>query len=263
MQIGASNIQSIPLMEEIEMLGDLNFDFLELYVGRSETTLEQIKEEKGRTAEALALNRLEVVGHVTNYPVQEWNDRMDLLTGCLDLFAELGAKLATLHPRVGVHDTSRLHKRVDNMMALQETLDVCLHRAEESGMVLCFENTTESVDDLVKLFGSLPGLRLTLDIGHANLNTEENKSLAILDSLGSRLKHVHCHDNRGGIGQTADLHLPVGEGDIHFEPVFGKLRNMGYDDRMSLEILTSGRKTDLDASRRAMKGMWKASTPFD
>ncbi|MEE9506423.1 MAG: sugar phosphate isomerase/epimerase family protein [Thermoplasmata archaeon] len=263
MQMGASNIQSIPLMEEIEMLGDLDLDFLELYVGRTETTLNQVKEERHRIAESLALTGLEIVGHVTNYPVQEWNDRIDLLTGCLDLFAELGAKLATVHPRVDEHDVAPLHKRVDSMMALQETLGVCLHRAEEHGMVLCFENTSESVEDLVELFGNSPGLELTLDVGHANLNTEENKSMAILDSLGNRLRHVHCHDNRGGFGQTCDLHLPIGAGDIGFGPIFGKLRSMGYDERTSLEILTNDRKKDLDSSMRTIQEMWKESAPFD
>lgn len=263
MEIGASNIQSIPLMEEIEMLGDLDFGFLELYVGRSETTLNQAKEEKGRIVEALAFAGLEVVGHVTNYPVQEWNDREDLLTGCLDLFAELGAKLATVHPRVEEVDVASLHNGVDNTITLHETLDASLQRAEEHGLILCFENTSESVEDLVKLFGSFPGLGLTLDVGHANLNTEENKSLDILDSLGSRLRHVHCHDNRGGIGQTSDLHLPIGGGDISFGPIFDKLRSLGYDDRMSLEILTNDRKTDLDSSRRIIQEMWKESAPFD
>ncbi|TET89897.1 MAG: sugar phosphate isomerase/epimerase [Methanomassiliicoccales archaeon] len=263
MQIGASNIQSIPLVNEIEMLGNLELDFLELYVGRSETTLDQVERERERIADMLALKGLEVVGHVTNYPAQEWNYRVDLLTGCLDLFAELGAKLATIHPRVEEIEVAPLQKKVDNMMALQETLDVCLNRAEEHGMMLCFENTSEPVEDLVRLFNNLPGLGLTLDVGHANLNTEENKSLAILDSLGSRLRHVHCHDNRGGIGQTSDLHLPIGAGDIAFEPIFGKLRSVGYDDRMSLEILTDDRKMDLDFSRGIIQEMWKKSAPFD
>lgn len=261
--MGASNIQSIPLMEEIEMLGDLDFDFLELYVGRTETTLSQVKEERRRIAEALALTGLEIAGHVTNYPVHEWNDRIDLLAGCLDLFAELGAKLATVHPRVEEVDVAFIHNGVDNIMALQETLGVCLHKAEEHGMKLCFENTSESVEDLVNLFGNLPGLGLTLDVGHANLNTEENKSMTILDSLGNRLRHVHCHDNRGGSGQIWDLHLPIGAGDISFGPIFDKLRSMGYDDRMSLEILTSDRKKDLDSSRRIIQKMWKESAPFD
>lgn len=130
-------------------------------------------------------------------------------------------------------------------------------------MALCFENTDESVEDILRLFKNFPRLSLTLDIGHANLNTEENKSLAILDSLGKRLRHVHCHDNRGGIGQTMDLHLPIGAGNIGFRPIFDRLRSTGYDGRMSLEILTNQRKTDLDASRMMIQEIWKGSTSSD
>ncbi len=260
MQIGASNIQSVPLMKEIETLGELDFDFLELYVGRTETTLKEVQEGKESIMEALDVAGLELVGHVKNYPVQEWNDRTDLLAGCLDLFADFGAEVATLHPRVETTSEASLHSEVDTTIALQETLGTCLDRAEEHDMTLCFENTDESVEDIVRLFESFPGLGLTLDVGHANLNTEENKSMVILDSLGNRLRHVHCHDNVGGVGQTWDLHLPIGAGDIDFRRIFGRLKSMGYDRTISMEIFARDRKTYLEVSGRRILEMWNESS---
>lgn len=260
MKIGCSNIQSIPLMKEIETLSELDFDFLELYVGRTETTLGEIQEEKESIMEALNVAGLKLVGHVTNYPVHEWSDRANLLVGCLDMFAELGAEVATLHPRVGTTNGTSQLDEVGNTAAVRETLYICLDRAREHGLTLCFENTDEPVEDMVELFESYPDLGLTLDVGHANLNTEDNKSIAILDSLGNRLKHIHCHDNLGGVGQTWDLHLPIGAGDIGFTPILDKLRSIGYDKTMALEILSRDRKTYLEVSRRRLLEMWKEST---
>ena len=94
-----------------------------------------------------------------------------------------------MHPRVETTGEASQHE-TGNTIALRETLGKCLDKAKERGMTLCYENTDESVKDLVQLFEGLPELGLTLDVSHANLNTEENKSTATLESLGNRLRHV-------------------------------------------------------------------------
>jgi sugar phosphate isomerase/epimerase len=53
---------------------------------------------------------------------------------------------------------------------------------------------------------ALPELGFHLDIGHANLSVPENTTQDVIAAFGTRLRHVHLHDNKGG---SQDLHLPL------------------------------------------------------
>ncbi len=111
-----------------------------------------------------------------------------------------------------------------------------LARAEQAGVVICLENLSESASHLQVALDPLPQLCLTLDLGHAQLLTEVNRSDEILAQYPDRIMHVHLHDNRGGHSPKADLHLPIGEGVIDFRGVFSRLRAMGYDRTITLEL---------------------------
>ena len=111
-----------------------------------------------------------------------------------------------------------------------------LARAEQAGIVICLENLSESASHLRTALDQLPQLYLTLDLGHAQLLTEVNRSDEILAQFPDRVRHVHLHDNRGGHSPKADLHLPIGEGVIDFKGVFSRLRAMGYDRTITLEL---------------------------
>lgn len=256
MKVGSSNVPDIPLVEEIRTLSESGLSFLELYVGRKKTTLDELREEKRTISDLLSSSDLELVGHVTNYPILAWNDQQDLMLGCLDLFAELDAELVTVHPRV---ESSGKPTHINNVEAFDiwvGTIDRCLERAEEYGIMLCAENINETVSDFVRIFEEFPQLGFTLDIGHANLYTKSNISLMLLENLENRLKHVHCHDNVGGHGQSWDLHLPVGAGNIDFEPIFSKLKNLSYDKKISLEVLAKDRRTYLEVSKERIQEIW-------
>ena len=64
---------------------------------------------------------------------------------------------------------------------------------------------------MAELLDPLPELGLHLDIGHANLLVVQSSVGELLEAYGSRLRHVHLHDNKGG---SADLHLPLGTGTV-------------------------------------------------
>ena len=98
------------------------------------------------------------------------------------------------------------------------------------------ENLSEKANDLLPVFEAVPELGLTLDIGHAQLLTSRNRSFEFMKNCPERIRHVHIHDNNGGMSSDDDLHLPVGKGSIDFFPIFEGLREIGYSGTMTLEL---------------------------
>lgn len=72
---------------------------------------------------------------------------------------------------------------------------------------------------------------LTLDLSHAS--TARQSSLALLDSWGERLAHVHLTDGSGGY---KDDHLLPGEGDQHADRVLRRLAASGFTGAIVLEV---------------------------
>jgi sugar phosphate isomerase/epimerase len=105
---------------------------------------------------------------------------------------------------------------------------------------------------LGELLDPVPELGLHLDIGHANLRVPQNTTEEILAAYGSRLRHVHLHDNRGG---NDDLHLPLGAGNVDFQRAIRALKKCGYDGTITLEVFTPDRRY-LEYSRDLLRQRW-------
>jgi len=95
-------------------------------------------------------------------------------------------------------------------------------------------------------------LGLHLDIGHANLIVPQNTTEEILLAYGTRLKHVHLHDNKGG---HADLHLPLGTGTVDLHRTLSAVQKTGYDGTITLEVFTPD-KHHLLYSRDVLRKLW-------
>jgi sugar phosphate isomerase/epimerase len=149
----------------------------------------------------------------------------------LAVMPELEMRLLTLHlwldPRF-VHEEVIAYK-IGFLQRLTE-------RAGDRGITLCLENLSEKADHLAEVFAAVPRLNLTLDLGHAELLSEENTSFGFLEKCLDRVKHIHLHDNLGGTSPDADLHLPVGEGKIDFHKIFQQLHTVDYQGTMTLEL---------------------------
>jgi len=149
----------------------------------------------------------------------------------LSIMPELDMKLLTIHlwldPRFVSEDA------ISYKIGLLERV---LTRAEDLGITICLENLSETATNMERVFNALPLLQLTLDIGHAQLLSEENTSFGFMTRYPERIKHIHLHDNRGGDSPEDDLHLPVGEGTIDFEKIVKELNVIGYNGTISLEL---------------------------
>jgi sugar phosphate isomerase/epimerase len=102
------------------------------------------------------------------------------------------------------------------------------------------------------LLDPLPELGLHLDIGHANLMVIQSTVGELLAAYGSRLHHVHLHDNKGG---GADLHLPLGTGSVDVRGATRGLLGVGYNGTITLEVFTPDRH-HLAYSRDLLQRLW-------
>ena len=159
------------------------------------------------------------------------NEYIPRLMRILSMMPELDMRLLTLHlwmdPRF-VNQKTIAYK----ITALKRLIE----RAKDGGITICLENLSENATHFAGVFTSLPLLKLTLDIGHAQLLSKNTTSHGIMKKYPERIRHIHLHDNRGGDSPDDDLHLPVGDGIIRFEGIFQRLKGIGYSGTIALEL---------------------------
>ena len=143
----------------------------------------------------------------------------------------LDARLITIH--------FWLDQRFIEASILKEKLTILaamMTMAQGKGLKLCLENLSEGPDDFEPAFRLFPELGLTLDIGHGELLSSRNKAYSFIETCPERISHVHIHDNHGGNTPEDDIHLPLGEGSIDFEPILAALSKTGYNKTLTLEV---------------------------
>lgn len=108
-----------------------------------------------------------------------------------------------------------------------------IRRWAEAGILVALENDLEkSPDLLVRLVDEVdhPFLKLCMDIGHQNVFSDV-KAAEWVQRLGTRLVHVHLHDNDG----REDRHWSLGRGEIDFESFYAALWQHAPEANLSLE----------------------------
>jgi sugar phosphate isomerase/epimerase len=125
-----------------------------------------------------------------------------------------------------------------------DSLSEIIEKANQFGLNLCLENMFPAYRSFVEpeefkdIFGQYPDLMLTLDIGHAGIDSRGGRRIFdFIKFFGHRIGHVHISDNLG----HGDDHLPVGEGSIPFSKVIKALQKTDYNDTMTLEVFAEQR----------------------
>jgi len=198
-----------------------------------------------------------VVGHTAYYvPIASPFEAVrraavDELRKCLNIFYEVGARFMNIHPdrNIPMHDRGFVVRR--NIESLQE-LELDSQQCNVGLMIENLPGDYNSPHQLGELLDPLPFLGLHLDIGHANLIVPHNTTEEILKAYGTRLRHVHLHDNRGG---HADLHLPLGAGNIDLPWALRALQRTGYDGTITLEVFSEDRNHFI-YSRDLLRRKW-------
>jgi len=255
MLIGAMNHPGREVLKEIEWIADMGFQFLDLTLEPPAAATWMV--DARALGRALAKHHLPVVGHTAYYlplaspfePIRQ--AAVAELKRCVEIFSELGVAWMNIHPSREPPMHPRAFALERNLASLQELLPV----ARERGVGLMVENLPghfNTVNQLAPLLDALPELGFHLDIGHANLLVEDNTTDKLLKTYGSRLRHVHLHDNKGG---HDDLHLSLGSGTMDIAHCVRLLRGCGYDGTITLEVFCPDRHY-LAYSRDVLRRLW-------
>jgi sugar phosphate isomerase/epimerase len=255
MLIGAMNHPGKDVLSEIGWMAEMGLDFIDLTIEPPMASVDKIDLPAIRAA--LDEHGLQVIGHTAYYlplcsPFESIRRAcVDELKRCIAAFSTVGAQWMNIHPdRVApMHDRRFIIEK--NLQSLRE-LYVEAHRYGIGLMIENLPGSFNSVMQLSELLDPLPELGLHLDIGHANLLTDRNTTSDLLTAYGSRLRHVHLHDNKGG---EADLHLALGTGNIDVAHYVHLLQAIGYDGTITLEVFSDDADYLL-ASQRKLRAAW-------
>jgi sugar phosphate isomerase/epimerase len=261
MRFGAMNSPLRPILEEIDAIGTLGFDYLELAMDSPEAHHQKIRTLRAEITEALRARAMGLVVHLPTFVytadlTESIRDvsRAEMLQS-MDLAAEMGAEKSVLHPSI----ISGLGPMVMELSwgYATEALALAVDRAAELGLRLCIENmfpryrSFHEPDDFVELMRLYPRLEMTLDTGHAHIGAGgRRRCLGFIQKFGNRIGHVHVSDNSG----QGDEHLPLGKGTIDFLSIFKALSAAGYDDTVTLEVFSEDR-TQLADSRDRLRNL--------
>lgn len=263
MKYGAMNFPIKPLLKEIQEIGELGFDYVELTLDPPEASPQKVLTQKKSIMNLLNRYKMGITGHL---PTFVWtSDLYDSLRKAslqenfeaIEASAELGIEKLVLHPG---YITGMGKFVIDKAKRYGlESIEAILKKANSLGMTLCIENMFPQANFLTQpqefqeVFESFPEIRLALDIGHANLGGDRNRALEFIRQYGYRIGHIHANDNFG----KEDNHLPIGAGIIDFERIVKALKETSYDETMTIEVFSKDRDY-LRISKEKMKKMWES-----
>src|SRR4030042_5762159 len=263
MKYGAMNFPIKPLLREVEEMGEMGFDYVELTKDPPESTPQKILVQKKPIQELLQRYGMGIIGHLPTFvwtsDLYESLRRASLQENfeALEAAAELGIEKMVLHPGfITGMGKFLIDKAKGHAM---ESLEAILKKAVSLHITLCIENMFPQAHFLIQphefqpVFETFPEIRLTLDIGHANLGGGKNRSSEFIRLYGYRIGHVHANDNFG----KEDSHLPIGAGIIDFEKIMKELNEAKYDETITLEVFSKDRDY-LKISKEKIKRMWEA-----
>ncbi len=248
MRYGAMNSPLLPVLEEIELVGRLGFDYVELALDPPQASPGRLGGLAGDIRRLLDRHGLGLVCHLPTFvSTADLTERLrrasvEETLEALRVARDLGAEKAVLHPGVATGLGPRVPEEAAR--AGWQSLAEIAAEAQRLGVALCVENlfprsrTLAGARDFEELFSRFPDLGVTLDVGHAHLGSlggERFEELA--RACGPRLRHLHASDNFG----RHDDHLPIGAGAIDFGRVARILRDVGYRGTVTLEVFSRDR----------------------
>lgn len=149
----------------------------------------------------------------------------------IDLIKELDGKIVTIHPP---KTPSRLPPVKEHIFQLaKEAISEMNQYGKEKGVTVILENCgvefndwEENLADFLRLVDEC-GVSVCLDIGHAHCSWRFSPEFTAgglekaQEALKEKIKVIHISDNHG----KNDEHLPVGMGNISYQPVLSYLKN--------------------------------------
>lgn len=260
-RFGAMNSPLLPVLSEIETIGGMGFDYLELTLDPPHAHYSQVLRQKAEIRDALDRWNMALVCHLPTFvytaDLTESIRQASLteMRRSLDTAAELGMDKAVLHPPY-LMGLARMVKDLAMGHVMNSLTTITAHAAD-AGITLCLENMPPQAggfmtpDDFAIVFQRFPSLKMTLDVGHAHIGDPNGRrSLDFIDRFGDRIDHLHISDNAG----KCDDHQPLGKGTAPLRWIAAALNRITYSGTATFEIFTERRK-DMAESRERFQRM--------
>lgn len=221
-------------LDEAIAVSKLGLPFIEISLDDPETV-------SGWLDRLLEIKKTAGTGFLAHYPNEDNPFDVEILQdkflprikALMKISRQLDINKATLH--------FWMDKRWASADLIHGKLEILKHIVDygrDSGIIVCIENLSERAESFAPVFEAIPDLRMTLDIGHAQLLARQNTSFRFIEEHFSRIAHIHAHDNRGGKTVRDDLHLALGEGSVDYQAIFKALINKGYNATITMEVKT-------------------------
>lgn len=248
MLYGGMNFPIRPVLQEIEEIASLGFDYLELAMDPPGAHFRTIQQQKDEILKALDQYSMGLICHLPTFvSTADLTDSLrktslDEVLQSLEVAADLRPLKVVLHPsHIGGLSVSVMDQAKE---LAWRSLEAAVERADQLGVSLCVENMFPRAHfliepgDFVPVLESFPSLKLTLDTGHAHIGSRGGKrTLEFVKKFAHRIGHIHANDNFG----KEDNHLPIGAGTIDFHKVVKVLKETGYDETITLEVFSRDR----------------------
>jgi sugar phosphate isomerase/epimerase len=196
------------------------------------------------------------ISYLAHYPNEDNPFDVGILK---DRFAPRIRALMELSAQLGIGKAT-MHFWMDQRWAPEELIPRKVELLSEivsygstCGVTVCLENLSERHESFQVAFEAIPELRMTLDIGHAQLLTSHNTAHRFIEYDFERIMHVHVHDNHGGVSVKDDLHLALGEGIIDYPAIISELMNRGYDSTITMEVKPGDMPRTRDALEQCVR----------
>ena len=219
-------------IEHVKEIVDLGYPFAEICLYDPDKVMEEMKD-------FINIKQNNDIYYLAHYPNEGSPSDPDILRKkylpkmktLIDLTTELDIKKGTIHYWMDKRwaEPSLINDKL-------EILEELVNYATSQDVIICIENLSEQYDSFKAAIDMIQDLRITLDIGHGQLLSNENTSFDFIKNLFNKIDHVHVHDNFGGTSVKDDLHLPLGEGDVDYPKIFTMLKDNGYDSTITMEV---------------------------
>jgi sugar phosphate isomerase/epimerase len=267
MLYGAMNFPVKPVLGELHAIADLGFDYLELTMDPPGAHHSVITAAQTELAGALSQRGLNLVCHLPTFvTTADLSPRLRAASvrevlDSLDAIAPLNPMKACLHPSYLMGLASMVPDLARGYAA--EALETIVQAADRLNITLCLENMfgrsalLVEPDEFCGPLEQFPSLKITLDVGHANIRAAgSSRIVRFIELFADRLGHLHISDNFG----REDNHLPVGAGTVDFPKVVKALKHAGYGATATFEIFSRDRSY-LVISREKFEHYWRQFDP--
>ena len=173
--------------------------------------------------------------------------RIDMMRS-MDVAAKIGASLVVVHPGITGFFPEQHYPEMKRreLSVIREMGDFGANHGIQvvvenlPKMNVHFEDTW-TLDGIIRVHDSWESevKGVCLDVGHAY-----HAGLDVVEAvhrLGTRIKHLHLHDNHGGL---IDEHLPIAQGTIPWGSFFQALREIGFEGYAVFEFGPEERQRD-------------------